>query len=129
MDAREIRERLKARGLKQAELARYLDMQENKLSKALSGVRRFTVAEMDRIREFLAEHEEPSAVAVGSIPVIGQVAAGNWREAIQRPIGAIPKIDPSIPARAFALRVAGDSMEAIQCRPGAPGPLLEQPGA
>jgi SOS-response transcriptional repressor LexA len=48
---------------------------------------------------------------LGSIPIIGQVAAGNFKEAIQHPLGRMPVLSPEIPATAFALEVDGDSMD------------------
>jgi repressor LexA len=108
MDGEEIRRRLKERGLRQVDLARHLGMEENKLSKSLSGERRFRVEEMDKVRAWLGD---PVAVGLDAIPIVGDVPGGNWREAVRKPIGALPRPDPSIPPRAFALRVAGDSMD------------------
>ena len=57
MNATEIKERLKQSGLKQADMAAYLGIAPNKITKSLNGERRFTVEEMDKIREFLSvEH-------------------------------------------------------------------------
>jgi SOS-response transcriptional repressor LexA len=112
MDANEIRQRLAAIGMRQAELARQLNLSPSKMSKSLSGERRFTFEEMDTIRSILgADTPERTTSVLGSIPIIGQVAAGNWREAIQRPLASMPNPDPSIPPRAFALKVLGDSMD------------------
>ena len=103
MDGDEIKRRLKERGLRQVDLARHLGMEENKLSKSLSGERRFRVEEMDKIRAFLGD---PGAGGLAAIPIVGDVPGGNWREAVRKPIGALPRPDPSIPPRAFALRVS-----------------------
>jgi repressor LexA len=108
MDADEIKRRLKERGLRQVDLARHLGMEENKLSKSLSGERRFRVEEMDKLRAYLGD---PGTGGLAAIPIVGDVPGGNWREAVRKPIGALPRPDPSIPPRAFALRVAGDSMD------------------
>ena len=104
MDPDEIRRRLKELGLRQVDLARHLGMEENKLSKSLSGERRFRVEEMDKIRALLG-------VGLDAIATLGDVPAGNWREAIKKPIGSMPRPDPSIPPRSFALRISGDSMD------------------
>src|SRR3954469_15765780 len=108
MDPDEIKRRLKERGLRQVDLARHLGMEENKLSKSLSGERRFRGEEMDKARAFLGD---PGTGGLAAIPIVGDVPGGNWREAVRKPIGALPRPDPSIPPRAFALRVSGDSMD------------------
>jgi len=68
---------------------------------------------MDVIRRIIREDAGQPAEPLGSIPIIGQVAAGNWRQAVQRPIASMPKPDPSVPPQAFALRVTGDSMDKL----------------
>ena len=45
------------------------------------------------------------------VPVIGMIAAGNWREAVQAPDGHIPVLDAK--AQVFALRVSGDSIDRV----------------
>ncbi|WP_165356478.1 LexA family transcriptional regulator [Sphingosinicella sp. BN140058] len=113
MDVEEIRARLRERGLNQSRLAEHLGLRPNQISLTLAGKRRFTVAEMDKVRELLGDAPAPEMPAARPIPIIGQVAAGNWREAVQRPVGSMPSPDPSMPARAFALRVKGDSMDQL----------------
>lgn len=108
----QIKYELDHRDIRQTALAEYIGMTPNKLSKSLSGVRRFTVGEMDAIRAFFAEDDAANS-PLRSIPVIGQVAAGNWKHAIQRPVGSMPQPDPSIPPRAFGLQVSGDSMDLL----------------
>lgn len=49
--------------------------------------------------------------ALPQIPIIGQVAAGNWREAVEHSRVSMPAPDLNMPSRAFALRVVGDSMD------------------
>lgn len=46
-----------------------------------------------------------------TVPIIGKIAAGNWREAIEDPIGhvAVPDAGPN----AFALVPDGDSMDLV----------------
>jgi repressor LexA len=109
MDPEDILQLLDQRGMSQSELARRIGLEQNKLNKSLNGKRRITTQEMSAIREVLGAAEPVSR----SIPVIGQVAAGNWREAVHHPIDALPSPDPHIPARAFALRVMGDSMDLL----------------
>lgn len=50
-------------------------------------------------------------IAGGQIPVIGMVAAGNWREAVQETTDYIAA--PVAARRAFGLVVEGDSMDKV----------------
>lgn len=109
MDIAEIKRRMVERGLKQRDLAEHLGLDAVKVSLLLNGKRQIKAPEMDRIRELLGDPGAP----LGAVPIIGLVAAGNWREAVQRSIAAMPRPDPSIPSRAFALNVDGDSMDLI----------------
>jgi repressor LexA len=110
MDIDEIRERMAVRGYKQVDLANLLELAPNKVSKAFSGTRRFTIGEMDKIRSWLGDQSEHDTARVRMLPVIGQVAAGSWREAIRSTTDEMPAPDPDMPKAAFALDVVGDSM-------------------
>ena len=109
MDREEIKRRMAERKLTQTAVANLLGLRPNQVSLSLSGGRRFTAEETDKLRLILAD--DPGSAAARPIPIIGQVAAGKWREAVQRPIGSMPSPDPTIPSKAFALRVVGDSMD------------------
>lgn len=111
MDADDIRTRLKARGLKQVDLANFIGLDQNKLTKVLKGERRFKVEEMDKVRAFFSERPELPATDLRPIPLVGTIPGGNWREAVKHSLTSIPSPDPSIPPRAFALKVVGDSMD------------------
>ncbi|WP_230770622.1 LexA family protein [Sphingomonas sp. Leaf4] len=113
MEIEQIRHLMILRGYRQADLARRLGLAPNKITKAFKGERRFTAEEVDSIREWLAPSAAAQEPKLRAIPVIGQVAAGNWREAIQRASGAMPAPDASIPPNAFAIRVDGDSMDLL----------------
>lgn len=110
MNPDQIKHELELRSMSQTDLASHVGMDVNKLNKSLNGKRRLTVGEVDAIRIFFAT-EDAVKSPLRAIPVIGQVAAGNWQLAVQRPVGSMPQPDPSIPPRAFGLRVAGDSMD------------------
>lgn len=110
MDLDDLRRRIKAKGLTQAEIGLRLKLTQVQVSKSLAGTRRFTVAEMDQLRAML---DDRPGVPMRSIPVIGMVAAGNWREAIQQPHDVMPAPDPRLPPRAFGLEVIGDSMDLL----------------
>lgn len=111
MDLIEIRRRIAQRGLKQAELAEHLGINQGKVSLSLNGKRQFKVEEMDSLRALLAD--DPTGTPARAIPYLGEVAGGNWREAVQRASASMPAPDPSIPPNAFALRVKGDSMDLL----------------
>lgn len=53
------------------------------------------------------------AVPVHHIPVLGEVPAGNWREAVKLSRQTMLAPEPEIPPAAYALRVRGDSMDDI----------------
>jgi phage repressor protein C with HTH and peptisase S24 domain len=55
MDSAEIKDRLRQLSRTQAQMAEFLGIAPNKITKSLNGERRFTVQEMDKIREFLSE--------------------------------------------------------------------------
>lgn len=105
-----IQERMRERGYKQIDLANLLGVLPNAISKAFSGKRQFKAHEMDLIRPWLGEVPASIGEPVSMIPVVAKVTAGNWREAAAHSMGSMPKPDPSIPDRAIALDVEGDSM-------------------
>lgn len=111
MTPEQIKTRMRARGFKQVDLANLLNVEPTKVSKSLSGVRAFKPHELDLIRDWLREEGEVHASDFRSIPIIGQVAASNWGEAVRQSTSAMPAPDATVPARAFALEVAGDSMD------------------
>ena len=112
MDGPEVKRLIKESGATQADIARMLEIAPNKLSKSLSGVRRFTVQEVDLLRRFFGL-ADPAAPAITRIPVVGLVSAGGWREGFHEVIERIPSPDPSLSADAFAVRVSGDSMDQV----------------
>jgi repressor LexA len=48
---------------------------------------------------------------IRAIPLVGRIAAGNWREAVEHPLGHVHAANA--PAGAFALEPDGDSMNKI----------------
>ena len=114
MDLDEIKAGLRERGIKQVDLANALGILPKAVSLALSGQRQIKTREMDIIRSLLGQ--PPGAgvggAAVRTIPVIGQVSAGRWREATAKAAAQrMPAPDPALPASAVALDVEGDSMD------------------
>lgn len=103
---------MKERGYNQADLANLIGIDPTAVSKRLTGKRAFKLAEMQKIESWLGM--APAVEMVGAdvrvIPIIGQVAAGNWREAVQQPLGMLP-VPTSTSKNAIALEVEGDSMD------------------
>lgn len=53
------------------------------------------------------------AQPVTPIPLLGDVPAGNWREAVRKTHHFIPAPEAGIPKSAYALKVVGDSMDKV----------------
>lgn len=113
MTPEEIKAELRARNMSQRDLAEATGISENHLSKSLGKPgRKFTVAEMDKIREVLApEPDEPERIR--TIPMLGEVPAGGFKPAEERGGKRHVVSDPDTPLNAYALRVSGDSMDLI----------------
>jgi repressor LexA len=107
----ELRELMKRHGKRNIDLANLLNIDPTAVSKILTGKRVLKAQEAAAIHDWLGTAVTIDAPIATPIPIIGQVSGGNWREAIQQPIGHLPSPDPSIPKGAFALRVVGDSMD------------------
>jgi SOS-response transcriptional repressor LexA len=114
VDRNEIKARMKVRRIKQVDLANALGIDPDKVSKSLDtkGTREFSPDEMVIVRQMLREDGDlPEPTDYHPIPIIGQVQAGNWTEAVQRPIGAMPSPEPFMSRKVFGLQVSGDSMD------------------
>ncbi len=108
----DIQQRLTDSGKRQVDLANMLGILPNAISKAFAGKRRFTAEEMDKIRNWLGGTDAPPpGESVGTIPVLGSVAASGFADPAAHAVGRMHKPDPSIPDRAIALDVDGDSMD------------------
>ena len=53
------------------------------------------------------------AQPVAPIPLLGDVPAGNWREAVRKTHHYVPAPEAGIPKSAYALKVVGDSMDKV----------------
>ncbi|MBD8677949.1 LexA family protein [Sphingomonas sp. CFBP 13720] len=98
---------------KQVDLANLLGIDPTAVSKIFTGVRTIQHREQPVIQAWLGVAPEPNEGVVARIPIIGQVAAGNWREAVHQSMGSIPSPDAEISPLAFALNVDGDSMDKL----------------
>lgn len=113
MDISDIRTAMREQGYNQADLAELLGIDPTAVSKRLTGKRPFKLDEMRKIEAWLGVPSADRTVvgaAVQMVPIIGQVAAGSWREAIQQPLGHVP-VPASEAENTIALRVHGDSMD------------------
>lgn len=116
----ELRHQLAAKKFKQNALARHLRIAPARISEMLKGERRIQLNEMQPLAEWLgvsdpaAKRDIPEgAKPVNSIPLLGDVPAGPWREAIHKSHHYIQVALPGIRPNAYALEVAGDSMDRI----------------
>ncbi len=106
-----VRARMKERSVSQTTLAKVAGLtSQSALSNILKGTRRVTADEADIIYRFLGIEAEPSFRVV---PVIGITSAGNWREAVEMPVGRMPIPLGIAGERAFGLEVSGDSMNLL----------------
>lgn len=114
MEIAEIRELMRAKGYDQSDLANLLGIDPSAVSKRLTGKRPFKHNEMVKTQAWLlggAPAVELGGEAVRMLPIIGQVAAGSWKEAIQQPSGHLPLAASTAPQNGVVLVVQGDSMD------------------
>lgn len=110
-DADLVRARMKERNVNQTGMARMLGLpSQSAFSNILKGKRRVTAQEAKRIYDFLGIALAPT---VRVVPIIGITNAGNWREAINMPLGQLPIPMASASDDAFALEIQGDSMNLL----------------
>jgi repressor LexA len=117
--ANRIRDIRRSRELTQEELAAMLgeDTFIATVSRLESGRMTLTLPWMQRISNALgvSPHEiiaEPGK-GLRMVPVIGVIAAGTWRQALEEPEGYIPAIESVGGPNCFALRPVGDSMNLV----------------
>ncbi|PXA91586.1 hypothetical protein DMC47_25355, partial [Nostoc sp. 3335mG] len=107
LDPDDLKRLLKEHGKKQVDLANLLGVNPTAISKIFSGVRAIKATEEAKIRAWLGISGRVEGFNTPMIPIIGQVAAGSWREAILNPIANMPAPDPDIPRQTFGLMVDG----------------------
>jgi SOS-response transcriptional repressor LexA len=102
---------MKERKVTQTGMAKVMGLpSQSAFSNILKGKRRVTAEEAKRAYDFLGIRAEPS---IQVVPVIGITNAGNWREAIQMPLGNVPVPRGKASDDAFALEISGDSMDLL----------------
>ena len=105
-----VRAKMKELGVTQALLAKRLGLPQSAVSNILGGIRQVKVHEAATIYRTLGLERQPE---VQLVPIIGMSNAGNWREAIHSPGGAVPLPTGGASPRAFAVEVKGDSMDLL----------------
>lgn len=109
-DADLVKQRMKALGVTQTQLAREMGLNQSAISNMLKGDRQVKVHEASFIYRRLGIE---TAALVAFVPVIGISSAGNWREAIELSAGKVMAPRDAVGTRAFAVEVSGDSMELL----------------
>ena len=103
--------RMKERKLNQTQMAKVLRLPaQSAFSNLIKGRRALKAHEKAELDSYLGLDEESSVVQV---PIIGLTNAGNWREAIEMPLGYTPELRGVVGRRAFAVEVRGDSMDLL----------------
>lgn len=101
----------KPKKITQADMARVMGLpSQSAFSNIMKGKRRVEAEEARKAYEFLGITREPT---IQWVPVIGIANAGQWREAIQMPLGSLPVQPKSVSGDAFAVEVSGDSMDKL----------------
>ena len=106
------------RGWSLAELAERSGTTASQIMKLEKSMRRLDFDWVERLaqafgitdRELLSDGAAPPA-GVRMVPLVGAIAAGNWREAIAHADGTVAAVNAS--ENAFALRASGNSMDLL----------------
>lgn len=108
----DIAERL---GVSVAQISRWENGKDNIPSSRLPAISAAYEASIGEL--FDADDGGPAVVdgaqPVTPIPLLGDVPAGNWREAVRKTHHYIPAPEAGIPKTAYALKVVGDSMDKV----------------
>lgn len=108
-----VRSTMKERDVSRAQLAEAVGLTHaSAVSKLLAGERQIKVQEASAIYAHLGL-QPIQGTTTRAIPIIGLTAAGNWREAVEVPIGRMVVPSGVAGERAFAVEVSGDSMNLL----------------
>jgi SOS-response transcriptional repressor LexA len=108
-----VRTAMKQSGVTQTQLAQAIRLtSQSAMSDILKGKRQVKVQEAAAIYDYLRLSMVEGDTVV-SIPIIGLAAAGRWREAIDMPIGRMAMPRSVAGPRAFAIEIAGDSINKL----------------
>lgn len=114
-----VRELRKAKGMTQEQLAEKVGVHFTTIAKIERAERGLSVDMLAALAralgvapiEIIGEGGGNGLPPMRMVPLLGRIAAGNWREAINDPDGSIPV--PGAGENAFALRPDGDSMNLL----------------
>lgn len=102
---------MRERKVTQTDMAKVMRLpSQSAFSNIMKGKRKVSAEEAKRAYDFLGIGGQAS---IQIIPVIGITNAGNWREAIQMPLGSVPVPPGKASEDAFALEINGDSMNLL----------------
>jgi repressor LexA len=96
----------------QAGIARMLGISPDKMSKVLSGKRRLTAEEANKLASYFGTASNSGELPL-LLPIVGLVSAGAWREGFQEVRGYMPSPDRALSRDAFVVIVEGDSMNLV----------------
>lgn len=112
-----LREARRRVGLSQDELGAKAGVHFTTIAKIERGERRLSGVTLHRIATALSVspmellNERPDSIPVRMAPIVGVIAAGNWREAVSEAEDFVPT--PAGGVNAFGLRPDGDSMNKV----------------
>lgn len=112
----EMIRQLDAGDLRPKQVAEALGIPSSRVAEMRRGARRIQPHEMSIVSKLLAieDAQAPSgAIPVRLVPLVGRAPAGNWREAIEVPIGHIAVRKDKAGSNSFAVEIDGDSMNMI----------------
>lgn len=108
-----VRSAMKEQGVSRDALAEAVGLTHaSAVSKILSGERTVKVQEASRIYDRLGL-KQIEGTTTFAVPIIGLAAAGNWREAVEIPLGRMVIPSHVASRHAFAVEVKGDSMNLL----------------
>ncbi len=106
-----IKAEAKARGETQKGLATVAGLpSQSAVSNVFKGLRRLSIEEANRLKDYLGIEDEPQ---VQWVPVIGLASAGAWQEAILTPVRTFPVPRGTAGKRSFGVEIKGDSMDRL----------------
>jgi len=115
----ELRNQVAAKRFSQKAVADRLGIAPARVAEMLKGTRRIQQVEMPVLAQWLGMSEEAEAPLpdgaepVASVPILGEVPAGNWREAVRDYRGWTHLPAREVKGDMYALYVSGDSMNKI----------------
>lgn len=112
MDVATLKRLMAENGDSQASLARLLGISSDKMSKVMSGRRRLTVEEANKLTAYYGTGGSHNVAPV-LLPIVGLVSAGAWRQGFEEVRGYMPSPDKALSRDAFVVIIEGDSMNLI----------------